>query len=541
MATLDYHLSRSGSPFKNLIAKSFYVDNLQGRRSNEIELLEFYAEADKQLRSAKMPLRTWVTNNEKLKTKIEEDNSGYVVPTTTSVLGLNWDVNSDMLSLKSAKILVPEVITKHNLLSLVSTVFDPLGFHCPVIIRGKILIQAAWRTNVSWNDPLGEEFLSSWMELYEEFKALSEFSVPHKVATQGVNCVLHIFCDSSTKAYGCAAYLVGNGESNLVMAKAKVDPLKTKTLPQLELTSIWLGTKLANYIHKILSDINISRTVIWSDNEAAIQWVRNENCKITYVKNRVVEIREVSANYQIFHVSTGENPVDLVTRGVEVKDLVSNSLWFKGPSWLPCESLWPSQKDEVVVYEIIAQRQIDPVKVECLFEVRECSSLEKIFMITKYVFQFLKKLLLKISPNRVSKITLPDPAIYWLRYQLTKIKETFSWLFYSVNPDPIEFKSLYDLLQKPHSLSVECSDLIKDLGLYFDPSIGLMRSRGRLQHAEIAVNSKYPVLVPPGEYLTNLFILKAHRYNLHRGVQETCYYSSTTLDSQGRTSSTQSD
>ncbi|XP_064087333.1 uncharacterized protein LOC135201986 [Macrobrachium nipponense] len=334
----DCVYKRSGSPFKNLIAKSFYADNLQGSMSNEIELLEFYAEANKQLRSANMPLRTWVTNNEKLKIKIEEDNG----------------------------------------------------------------------------------------------------------------------------------------------------------------------------------------TVIWSHNEAAIQWVRHYNCKITYVKNRVAEIREVSANYQIFHVSTGENPADLVIRGVEVKDLVSNSLWFKGPSWLPRESLWPSQKDEVVVHEITAERQIDPVKVECLFEVRECSSLEKIFMITKYVFQFLKKLLLKISPNRVSKITLPDPAVYWLRYyQLTNFKETFSWLFYSVNPDPIEFKSLYDLLQKPHSLSVECSDLIKDLGLYFDPSIGLMRSRGRLQHAEIAVNSKYPVLVPPGEHLTNLFILKAHRYNLHGGVQET--------------------
>ncbi|XP_064085400.1 uncharacterized protein LOC135200724 [Macrobrachium nipponense] len=386
MATLDYHLSSSGSPFKNLIAISFYVDNLQGSMSNEIELLEFYAEANKQLRSANMPLRTWVTDNERLKTKIEEDNSGYDVPTTTSVLGLNWDIISDMLSLKSAKMFVPEVITKRNLLSLVSTVFDPLGFLCRVIIRGKILIQAAWRTNVSWNDPLGEEFSSSWTELYEEFKALSKFSVPRKVATQGVNYVLHIFCDSSTKAYGCAAYLVGNGE----------------------------------------------KLLIWSDNEAAIQWVRNDNCKMTYVKNRVAEIREVSANYQIFHVSTGENPADLVTRGVEVKDLVSNSLWFKGPSWLPCEGLWPSEKDEVVVYEITAEGQIDPVKVECLFE-------------------------------------------------------------------------------KPHSLSVECSDLIKDLGQYFDPSIGLMRSRGRLQHAGSAVNSKYPVLVPPGEHLTNFFILKAHR------------------------------
>ena len=77
---------------------------------------------------------------------------------------------------------------------------------------------------------------------------------------------------------------------------------------------------------QVLSDIDISRTVIWSDNEAAIQWVRNDNSKITYVKNRVAEIRETSVKFQIFHVSSGENPADLVTRGVEVEDLVSNSL-----------------------------------------------------------------------------------------------------------------------------------------------------------------------------------------------------------------------
>ena len=45
------------------------------------------------------------------------------------------------------------------------------------------------------------------------------------------------------------------------MATAKVAPLKTKALPKLELTSIWLGFKVANYIHKVLSDIDVMQTV----------------------------------------------------------------------------------------------------------------------------------------------------------------------------------------------------------------------------------------------------------------------------------------
>ena len=201
----------------------------------------------------------------------------------------------------------------------------------------------------------------------EEFKALSSLSVPRKVAAHGQSYVLHVFCGSSTKAYGCVAYLVGEDGSNLVITKAKVAPLKTKTLPQLELTSIWLGFKVANYIHKVLCDIDVKQTVIWSDNEAAIQWIRNDSSTITYVKNRVADIREMSNNYQIFHVPTTDNPADLVTRGVKVNDLVTNSFWFKGPAWLPFVNLWPSQKDEVVVYEITAERRTDPVEVECLF------------------------------------------------------------------------------------------------------------------------------------------------------------------------------
>ena len=521
MATLDHHLNNSGSPFKNLIANSFYVDNLQGTMSDETELLEYYAEVNKQMDKANMPLRTWVTNNNQLKVQIERDYNNYAVPLTTTVLGLNWAVDTDLLSVKAVDYVETEVITKRTLLSLVSTIFDPLGLFSPVTIKGKILIQAAWRNDASWDDPLAEEFHNSWIELSEEFKALSSLSVPRKVAAYGQSYVLHVFCDSSTKAYGCVAYLVGEEGSNLVITKAKVAPLKTKTLPQLELTSIWLGFKVANYIHKVLCDIDVKQTVIWSDNEAAIQWIRNDSSTITYVKNRVADIREMSNNYQIFHVPTTDNPADLVTRGVKVNDLVTNSFWFKGPAWLPFVNLWPSQKDEVVVYEITAERRTDPVEVECLFETKKYSSLDKIFRVTNYVFQFLNNILSRLSHKKVVR-TIPDPVIYWLRYsQLMNFGEIFSWLFYSESRDSVKFSGLYNALQKSAHLSKECCALIRDLGLYFDESIGVIRSRGRLQHSQMAVDTKYPILMASKDHVTVLFIQRTHKYNLHGGVQET--------------------
>ena len=58
--------------------------------------------------------------------------------------------------------------------------------------------------------------------------------------------------------------------------------------------------------------------------------LRNDSSSITYVKNRVADIREMSNNYKIFHVPTTDNPADFVTRGVKANDLVINSFRFKG-------------------------------------------------------------------------------------------------------------------------------------------------------------------------------------------------------------------
>ena len=47
---------------------------------------------------------------------------------------------------------------------------------------------------------------------------------------------LVMFCDASKSAYGVASYCVTpNGECNLLYSKVKVAPLKSKTLPTLEL------------------------------------------------------------------------------------------------------------------------------------------------------------------------------------------------------------------------------------------------------------------------------------------------------------------
>ena len=141
---------------------------------------------------------------------------------------------------------------------------------------------------------------------------------PHSTA-----CVLR----ASSSAYGAVAYLVANGDSKLITSKARVTPLKTRTLPQMELTAIQVGHNLVQHLKENL-DLNLMSVVVWSDSEVALQWVRNNNCNIPYVRNRVAQIRDSSSQVQFRHVPGKENPADLLSRGTNMKTFVDNQLWL---------------------------------------------------------------------------------------------------------------------------------------------------------------------------------------------------------------------
>ena len=55
---------------------------------------------------------------------------------------------------------------------------------------------------------------------------------------------LCVFCDASPKAYGFVIYGVQNGISQIIYAKTKVAPVKSKSLPTLELLAVSFPLKL---------------------------------------------------------------------------------------------------------------------------------------------------------------------------------------------------------------------------------------------------------------------------------------------------------
>ncbi|GFU42425.1 DUF1758 domain-containing protein [Trichonephila clavipes] len=142
MAVISYHLLKESvkdcysEEFLKKLQDSFYVDNCVTSVQNNAELRIFVESATNVMKEGMFDLRGW------------ESSAIPSESTTSLVLGLILDKNSDTLEIdsESLKFDEKEKITKRKILSLVSRVFDPIGFLAPVMIQPKILLQATWKT-----------------------------------------------------------------------------------------------------------------------------------------------------------------------------------------------------------------------------------------------------------------------------------------------------------------------------------------------------------------------------------------------------------
>lgn len=120
-------------------------------------------------------------------------------------------------------------------------------------------------------------------------------------------------------------------------------PLKAISLPRLELAAALL---LARLISKISESFDVSniRTFLWSDSTVALHWLSSPSRKWTvFVANRVGEIQRLTDIGSWRHVSSGDNPADILSRGIQPLALEGSSHWWHGPAFLKeNEDRWPS-------------------------------------------------------------------------------------------------------------------------------------------------------------------------------------------------------
>ncbi|XP_057310112.1 uncharacterized protein LOC130648106 [Hydractinia symbiolongicarpus] len=186
-------------------------------------------------------------------------------PSTETAFNFNLDLNK----LPTDRVLVvnkASLETKRGILSLTSSIFDPLGILTPFILEGKLIIQSLWKSKVDWDEEIPTELKTRWLSWRSELEKLTSINIPRWYKLQSVNQLiqLHIFSDALINAYGAVAYLriqeTHTVNVTFVMGKYGVAPLNPKslTIPKLELQAAFLARRMRESKY---SDVNSWRFV----------------------------------------------------------------------------------------------------------------------------------------------------------------------------------------------------------------------------------------------------------------------------------------
>ncbi|KRX82914.1 hypothetical protein T06_3738 [Trichinella sp. T6] len=246
--------------------------------------------------------------------------------------------------------------TLSEVLSILTSVFDPLGIVGPFVLKGKLIMQAIWRVHPEWKAPLSEEWEARWQQWASDVKVVATVSIPRWYGIdRGKPSTMHVFVDAATVGYGSVAYLAQGMTTAFVAARSRVvNPLKTTTVPRLELQAFIVGVRLADTLLKELETrLVIGRVVFWSDSLVVLYWINSdENRYLPFVSNRLREINETLQSCQfkdrhveVRYVPSKENPADLISRGMDATGLIKRfDFWTTGPKFLKREEEWPETK-----------------------------------------------------------------------------------------------------------------------------------------------------------------------------------------------------
>ncbi|GFV36980.1 integrase catalytic domain-containing protein [Trichonephila clavipes] len=120
---------------------------------------------------------------------------------------------------------------------------------------------------------------------------LKAVTVPRYIAINETS-ELHIFVDASKSSYGACVFVRTVVENDvkvtLLRSKARVAPLKSLTIPRLELMSCCIGARLANSIIRALNLPGI-KVIYWSDSEVALWWIREQENWSVFVANLMLD------------------------------------------------------------------------------------------------------------------------------------------------------------------------------------------------------------------------------------------------------------
>ncbi|XP_037811344.1 uncharacterized protein LOC119603398 [Lucilia sericata] len=348
-----------------------------------------------------------------------------------------------------------------------------------------------------------------WLKYKSSLPQLAKLKIPRWIRWSRESKIeLHCFSDASTAAYAADIYsriINPNGIFvNILQAKSKVSPIKTISIPRLELCAANLLVKLAQSVKEALADMNIDNIYYWSASSTVLSWTQRPPSSWTvYVANRVADIQRLSNTDQWRYVPSVLNPADCASRGVFPEDLVDDQTWWFGPQFLykPL-SFWPKGLSNLHTSE-------EQILTKC--SSNTCSKRE--YPEILFRFSTLRTLL--------RTITLCFRFIY--NCKNPKLKRTSFLRISEINETLLILIKLTQLVDFPNEIKLLSTnrDIKQSFLLKLMPFLdekGIIRVGGRLQTSTLSYNVKHPIVLATSNPLSEYIIKDSHERTLPGGI-----------------------
>ncbi|GFX38786.1 uncharacterized protein TNCV_4748561 [Trichonephila clavipes] len=229
-------LERDDPAVSSLIKESFYIDDLMAGAPSSEEAISLIKTLSNILEARRFHLRKWRSNSSEVLSPYFLKLGREIVPIWKSIL-MNAQGPRTYLEFYEGY----------------------LHFQFKII----------WLLKLDWDSPLPEALATKWKTFQKEFEQVCSIHIPRWIHTASQQITLHGFCDATELAYASVIYAGqpqadGNTKVTLLVAKSKVAPLKSVSIPRLELNGALLLARLYATCKNILKEYDV-HFYAWTD------------------------------------------------------------------------------------------------------------------------------------------------------------------------------------------------------------------------------------------------------------------------------------
>ena len=345
------------------VEKNMYMDDLLKAVDNEEQAIMKAKLIRDGLAEGDFHLTNWISNSPEFIKALQPEQAvaaahhDLASDDVEKLLGAFYEPTTDEMTYRVTG--VEDLKWTHaGLLSKVASIYDPQRRAAPALVKAKIKLRELGTRGLNWNEAISDDDKEWWQTWFKTLEKLNDFSMPRNLQPDKEKIIqsdLLTFGDASEEAYAAAVYLRSiyqNGTSicRLVMAKTKLAPRQTQSIPKLELNAAVLGARLATYVADALQISGLNR-IFFTDSSTTRNWIRAvASHYMPFVSHRIGEIQSLTNANEWRFIPGKMNIADAATRSLLTDGEPIPPRWLEGPSFiaLPMEQ-WPKDLPWVAV------------------------------------------------------------------------------------------------------------------------------------------------------------------------------------------------